>query len=112
MLHVLNEYHTPDETPGVGVLTIRSAKQGDMRFLVNKEFIPALTELRWCYEQDKAQVYHTDTTRRYTSQLELSGTRLYLWKYILWMHHKKTPLFWHRTAYDNYLLGQGICGFK
>jgi hypothetical protein len=103
-----NVYNRIDAT--TSELVISSNKTGEHRFLVNTAHVELLSLWTWCYEKSKDQPYTMDLSMATAGQLfGFTSPRIYLWKYIAYMHTRCVKATWdrgHKTS--DYRTSNGI----
>ena len=104
MLYVMNDYIKIDDV----TTTLRaSSKAYTVECLVPTGLVSDIAKFVWCLDQEKGQLYSTDAKRTIVDTLGLKGTRLFLWKYVLFLHTGKIHRFWNRKDLSNYLPTHG-----
>lgn len=100
---VINEYLKQDS--GYTVLRITGVTVVDV--LVDNHVVEKLRTLTWCYDQNKRDVYATDSTMTIPEQLGVSSPRVFLWKYILFVNSNVIAKAWRGRARNDYRIGYG-----
>lgn len=108
MQKVNNYFNRIDES--TTELVIVSKKTGETKFLVDTKFVPYLVGHSWCYEKSKHAVYTMDFTREISGGIfEYTNERIYLWKYVAYLHTKCTKIQWNRgKKFNDYRTSTGI----
>ena len=95
MSFVLNEWEVVPDDPSttrlkiIGVYTISA--------LVHTAHVETLKKYSWCYEQAKGNVYTMDATMKLPELLGVMSPRVYLWKYIVYLHTGRVAKSWKRV---------------
>jgi hypothetical protein len=75
--------------------------------LVSTADVEALKGRSWCYEQAKGNVYTMDFSMELSKLLGIASPRIYLWKYIVYLHTHKIAKAWRRTNVLDYRFNHG-----
>lgn len=105
MSFVLNEWSELSDDPMTTKLHISGVYTVDA--LVHTSDVWFLKKHSWCYEQAKGNVYTMDTTMELPAILGVVSPRVYLWKYIVFMHTNKIAKAWKRAALLDYRFNHG-----
>lgn len=100
---VINEYLKQDER--TTVLRITGVAVVDV--LVDTFLVEKLRPLTWCYDQNKRDVYATDSTMTIPELLGVNSPRVFLWKYIVYVNSRISARAWRGRARNDYRLGYG-----
>jgi len=101
---ILNEWLQSDTKDGL-ILRITGAYTIDA--IVPIAYADTLKKLSWCYEQSKGQVFATDFTMTIPTILCVTSPRVYMWKYIIYLHTGKIARAWKRKDLLNYIPNHG-----
>jgi hypothetical protein len=97
---VFNQYNKIDDKTTQLVITSTNYCIG---VWVDTDIVDQLSQLRWCYEPNKAQVYFTDPSENGDICMKVNSPcrRVYLWK---WVGYLKTGTIvkWNRNDLSDY----------
>lgn len=105
MSFVLNEWEVVADDPTTTLLKIIGVYT--VTALVHTADVPKLRQHSWCYEQAKGNVYTMDATLSLPLELGIVSPRVYLWKYIVYVHTGRIAKAWRRTALLDYRFNHG-----
>ena len=76
---------------------------------IDTVFVLQLSTLNWCYDQEKGEVYATDTSMMIPNMLGVTCSRVHLWKYIAYLHCKSVvaKAWRHRKPNDYRIMIDG-----
>ncbi len=105
MSFVLNEWLPVEDDPSTTQLKITGVYTATA--LIHTADMPKLTPWSWCYEQAKGNVYTMDSTLALSKDLGIMSPRIYLWKYIVYLHTGRVAKAWRRTNVLDYRFNHG-----
>lgn len=104
MSNVLNEWLATDNA---AVTKLRITGVYSVDVAVDTQYVEHLKHLSWCYEQTKGQVYAMDFSMETPSLLGITSPRVYLWKYVVYLHTGRIAKAWRRDDLSNYCFNHG-----
>lgn len=79
--------------------------------LVATADVPQLKHLSWCYEQAKGNVYTMDPTMELPDLLQVKSPRIYLWKYVVYIHTGRVAKMWKRANILDHRFNHGSVAY-
>ena len=97
MNKIQNHYKKHATIKDASVLVIESIKYHEVRVIVDDKFVEHIRQLRWCFEQSKGEVFAFDSATHIPSRVfKYMTDKIYLWKYITYLHTGSTDALWHK----------------
>jgi hypothetical protein len=105
MSFVLNEWKVSDTDPDTTQLTVCGVY--NVTALVATADVEHLKLFSWCYEQAKGNIYAMDFSMELPDLLGIKSPRVYLWKYVVYIHTGRVAKAWKRDNINDYRFKQG-----